>query len=1051
MASNGEFNVKAEESEQVEVDFKEVSQEEALRLLKASEKGLTSEEAARRLQEYGPNKLPEETRNPILVYLSYMWNPLSWAMEAAAIIAIALLDYVDFALIVALLLTNSTISYVEEANADKAIKALTSALAPKAKVLRDGTVSTIEAADLVPGDIIIVRLGDIVPADIKILSEGEGEETPLQVDQAALTGESLPVKKFSGNVAFSGSTIKQGERHCVVYATGMETFFGRAAALLGSAQGTANLQKIMTRIGAFCLITIGVWCVIELAVQFGHYKHQCVGGQGGCPTLLNMLVIVVGGIPIAMPTVLSVTLALGAYTLAKEGAIVSRMSAVEEMAGMDILCSDKTGTLTLNKLTVDVTNVHCYDPFSTEQVLKYGALSANTITEEPIDMVLHESYPNRDTVDQDYKTIKFIPFNPTDKYTVAYRQDAKTGAIERIMKGAPQVVVRSAHNASEIEAEATKVITEYANRGFRGLGISRAEGDGSADVGGKPRWEMVGLVPLFDPPRHDTKETIERCHGLGIDVKMITGDQLLIGKETAKQLGMGTNMFTTEALVKAKQGFGLVEGHASVEDLVEEADGFAEVFPEHKFMIVKILQERKHMCGMTGDGVNDAPALKKADVGIAVAGATDAARGAADIVLTEPGLSTIVTAIIGARKIFQRMTTYSRYTVAMTFRVCFTFGLITVIYDWYFPTILIVFLAVFNDGAMIALSKDRVEPSPVPNRWNLFSIFTSGMAYGLYLTLSSWVFYFLVTHHNFFEDKVKMYSLDEREDTLSSWCSTNLGSGTFGQAYNPGASICSVPAYSPSVQAHIGGTCTSYNSASTCTQDCAVNVLNQCIAEQKYVRGAMSRAALYAQVSISGQALVFVVRTIRHSFLDRAGGLTYVAFVLAQLASSAFAVFGLNGYEAPRDEITDCQFCTLSTGGTIPFFASRKVPLYGTESAFSASVIGCTYYVVAAWIWAIIWHFGLDPIKWAMMYILDEEGVRQRGFFSSFFAQKGEHIGANINLGISKASVTRVSVSRTSAQGFQRGSLYAGGVPGVGGRMVPGPGMLQRASLVKVH
>eukprot|EP00887_Chlorella_sp_A99_P007955 scaffold12.g7955.t1 len=400
-----------------------------------------------------------------------------------------------------------------------------------------------------------------------------------------------------------------------------------------------------------------------------------------------------------------------------------------------------------------------------------------------------------------------------------------------------------------------QVITEYANRGFRGLGISRAEGDGSADVGGKPRWEMVGLVPLFDPPRHDTKETIERCHGLGIDVKMITGDQLLIGKETAKQLGMGTNMFTTEALVKAKQaseragadaragegagaacgwaalrgcparrcsravaaarhpipplppsapspqGFGLVEGHASVEDLVEEADGFAEVFPEHKFMIVKILQ------------------------------------------------------------IFQRMTTYSRYTVAMTFRVCFTFGLITVIYDWYFPTILIVFLAVFNDGAMIALSKDRVEPSPVPNRWNLFSIFTSGMAYGLYLTLSSWVFYFLVTHHNFFEDKVKMYSLDEREDTLSSWCSTNLGSGTFGQAYNPGASICSVPAYSPS----------------------------------------------------------------------------------------------------------------------------------------------------------------------------------------------GEHIGANINLGISKASVTRVSVSRTSAQGFQRGSLYAGGVPGVGGRMVPGPGMLQRASLVKVH
>ena len=332
---------------------------------------------AQRLEEYGPNKLPESTRNPFLIYLGYMWNPLSWAMEAAALIAIGVVDYVDFILIVSLLLTNATISFVEESSADKAIKALTSALAPKAKALRDGTVSSIDAVDLVPGDVVIVRLGDIVPADIKILKEGDGSksgseehETPLQVDQAALTGESLPVKKFSGNVAFAGSTIKQGERHCVVYATGAQTFFGRAAALLGGADNVANLQIIMTRIGAVCLVTIGVWMVIELAVQFGHYGHSCLGGPGGCPTLDNMLVIIVGGIPIAMPTVLAVTLALGAADLAKDGAIVSRMSAVEELAGLDVLCSDKTGTLTLNKLTVDVSNVYPGEKYSIDEVLK---------------------------------------------------------------------------------------------------------------------------------------------------------------------------------------------------------------------------------------------------------------------------------------------------------------------------------------------------------------------------------------------------------------------------------------------------------------------------------------------------------------------------------------------------------------------------------------------------------------------------------------------------------------------------------------------------------
>jgi len=1030
--SSKDVNVDVDQGD--EVDFKDVSEQRAFELLKCDEKGLSSAEAAKRLEEYGPNKLPESSRNPLLIYLGYMWNPLSWAMEAAAIIAIALLDYADFALIVALLLVNATISFVEESNADKAIKALTSALAPKAKVIRDGEPKTVEAQDLVPGDIVVIRLGDIVPADVKILDEGAASpelETPLQCDQAALTGESLPVKKYSGDVCFSGSTIKQGERHCVVYATGMDTFFGRAAALLGASDNVANLQIIMTKIGAICLLTIGVWVVIEIGVGFGHFNHSCYGGEGYCPILTNILVIIVGGIPIAMPTVLSVTLALGAFKLAKDGAIVSRMSAVEEMAGMDILCSDKTGTLTLNKLTVDVATCHPEGDFTIEDILKYGALSANTVTEEPIDMVLFESYAERDSIKERYTLKKYVPFNPTDKYTIAHLVENETGRYFQVMKGAPQVVVRNARNASDIEEVCTKKINEYAGRGYRALGIAISEGEGT------PSWQMVGLVPLFDPPRHDTKETIERCMVMGIQVKMVTGDQLLIGKETAKQLGLGTNMFTTEALLKAKQGFGLVEGHASVEDLVEEADGFAEVFPEHKHMIVKMLQDRGHMLGMTGDGVNDAPALKKANVGIAVAGATDAARGAADIVLTEPGLFTIVGAVIGARKIFQRMTTYARYTVAMTFRISFTFGLLTVIYDWFFPTILIVLLAVFNDGAMIALSKDRVVPSHVPNRWNLFSIFTTGIVYGLYLTLSSWVFYYVLTHMTFFEDKLSMFSLDERENSVTEWCQTSGIPGYINRSGNQITDDTPISQIYDLTEAQLNA---GYGE---------IPALEQCVVEQRYVRGAMSRAALYLQVSISGQALVFVVRTAAFSLFSRAGSWTYIAFFAAQFCATLIAVFGFNGYTFPPNPVEDCQFCTLSSGGFNPFFNSREVPFAGTEAVNTASVIGCTYYAVAAWIWAAIWYFGLDPIKWAMHYILNEEGIRQQSLYQTFFNIQGEHIGTNAGIGVNRSSMSRVSVARLSGR-ISAGGYTSGGVPGVGGQIQSPGSLLSRASVVRV-
>jgi len=733
------------------VDLEKDDLDYVMACLKTSREGLKPDVAARRLAKFGPNALPEKKVNPILEFLMFMWNPLSWVMEAAALVAIFLTipggktpDWEDFLGILLLLLINATIGFIEERNAGNAVKALMDALAPRAKVLRGGEWIEIEAKELVIGDIVSLKLGDIVPADARIMS---GKD--IKIDQAALTGESLPVGKEKGDMIYSGSVVKQGEFLAVVVATGMNTFFGKAAHLVNQTESVSHLMQIVSAIGLYCMAWIGTFVLLLIVTQWPihleNYRHG----------INNILVLLIGGVPIAMPVVLSVTLAIGAHELAQHKAIVTRMTAVEELAGMTILCSDKTGTLTLNKLTIDQESFFTMNGYTVDQAMILASRASRTENQDAIDFAVVNSLPDPKMAREGIEELDFHPFNPVDKRTEITYRDNSDGKIYKATKGAPQIILGLAHNKNEIEKEVHYHIEDFAKRGFRALGIAVAEVPSGEPHGDPGPWTMVGLMPIFDPPRHDTKETIAEAIRMGVEVKMITGDQLAIAKETARRLGMGTNIFNCDVLNFSDQRASTELG-ASVGELVESADGFAGVFPEHKYRIVEVLQKRGHMVGMTGDGVNDAPALKRASVGIAVAGATDAARGASDIVLTEPGLSVIIHAMVMSRQIFQRMKNYSMYACSVTVRIVVTFAVLVWAFRFNMPPFMVLILAYLNDGTIMTISKDRVKPSPIPQRWNLREVFIVASSLGLYLTASTVIFYVTLFKTQFWHDTFKL-------------------------------------------------------------------------------------------------------------------------------------------------------------------------------------------------------------------------------------------------------------------------------------------------------
>ncbi|KAH0652550.1 hypothetical protein KY289_030228 [Solanum tuberosum] len=844
--------ISLEEIKNETVDLEKIPIEEVFEQLKCSREGLTSDEGANRLQIFGPNKLEEKKESKLLKFLGFMWNPLSWVMEAAAIMAIALAngngkppDWQDFVGIVCLLVINSTISFIEENNAGNAAAALMAGLAPKTKVLRDGRWSEQEAAILVPGDIISVKLGDIVPADARLL---EGD--PLKIDQSALTGESLPVTKNPGDEVFSGSTCKQGELEAVVIATGVHTFFGKAAHLVDSTNNVGHFQKVLTAIGNFCICSIAIGMLVEIIVMYPIQHRKYRDG------IDNLLVLLIGGIPIAMPTVLSVTMAIGSHRLSQQGAITKRMTAIEEMAGMDVLCSDKTGTLTLNKLSVDKTLVEVFiKGVDKEYVLLLAARASRVENQDAIDACMVGMLADPKEARAGIREVHFLPFNPVDKRTALTYID-NNGNWHRASKGAPEQILDLCNCKEDVRRKVHAMIDKYAERGLRSLAVARQEvPEKSKESAGGP-WQFVGLLPLFDPPRHDSAETIRRALNLGVNVKMITGDQLAIAKETGRRLGMGTNMYPSASLLGQDKDSSIAS--LPVEELIEKADGFAGVFPEHKYEIVKKLQERKHIVGMTGDGVNDAPALKKADIGIAVADATDAARGASDIVLTEPGLSVIISAVLTSRAIFQRMKNYTIYAVSITIRIVFGFMLIALIWKYDFSAFMVLIIAILNDGTIMTISKDRVKPSPMPDSWKLNEIFSTGVVLGGYQALMTVLFFWAMHDTKFFSDKFGVKDIRESDEEMMS--------------------------------------------------------------------------ALYLQVSIISQALIFVTRSRSWSFVERPGALLMIAFLIAQLVATLIAVYA------------DWTF---------------------------ARVKGCGWgWAGVIWIFSIVTYFPLDIMKFAIRYIL---------------------------------------------------------------------------------
>ncbi|KAA0168528.1 hypothetical protein FNF31_00408 [Cafeteria roenbergensis] len=930
------------------------------------ENGLSEARVAELIEEFGYNELEDDELNPFLKFLSYFWGPMPIMIWIAIIIEVIKAsitgDGVEDCIVLSILqVVNGTVGYVEELNAGNAIAALKEKLAPECTVLRTvgGRVTRgkLKSRELVPGDVVELKLGDVVPADCMLTGNPEDKEDQLQVDQSALTGESLPKTMYAHDKLKMSSLIKQGEMKAVVVATGKNTFYGKAAGLMKIDDAQGRFQKILFRITLGLLFLSLILCAIiftVLVVNGASTVPKLPGNSTVLRALSVVIVLLVASIPIAMQVVCTSTMAVGARRLASRKVIVARLSAIEELAGMTVLCSDKTGTLTKNELTLKPPTL--FGDMDEEELTFFAALSANRKSADldAIDKVIIEAVPTRSPTDpadrwtkeklDSFDVIKFTPFNPVIKRTEA-AMNAPNGAVLRVTKGAPQVILRMCIAAGTADATLGETvdakIQEYADKGFRTLGV----GVSYSSLDEPPAWQFQGLLSLFDPPRDDTAETIKAAIDGGVEVKMVTGDQRAIAVETCRQLEMGTEIFDTEILNSTFMS------DAEKSDRIFAANGFAEVMPEHKFNIVQALRERGIVTGMTGDGVNDAPALKRADIGIAVEGATDAAKAAADIVLTEPGLSVIIDAIQRSRKIFQRMRNYAIYRIACTLQLLlfFFFAVITItpssgafygdakgpqgqawpcvavgsnststgpvadmelpppdgkgphISQWWcaheaafvLPVISLVVITILNDGTIITIAHDKVIPANTPQRWDLWEVVVVATVLGLVACLGSMLLLVFALQSNYHQYHIN-------DDTVS-FFGNLLGQDNSGEANH-------------------------------------------------YVTWGQAQTVMYLKVSISDFLTVFAARTRSFFWERRPGYALAVAFVFATGASTILSIFW------PQ------SFNDISATNAYPSGGMRML---------MAPLNTNSYAVITVWVYCLIWFIGQDILKVVTYYVIE--------------------------------------------------------------------------------
>ncbi|OCK75568.1 plasma membrane ATPase 1 [Lepidopterella palustris CBS 459.81] len=740
--------------------------------------GISASDVESRRKRYGANELTTEKENMFLKFLSYFTGPILYVMELAVLLAAGLRDWVDFGVIIGILMLNAIVGWYQEKQAADVVASLKGDIAMKATVVRDGQEQNILAREIVPGDIIVIEEGSTIPADARLICDYDSPEdfalyqklkeddkftddsdpddekkgddkgddmddkenddhmddgpqhlgiSLVAADQSAITGESLAVDKYMGDVVYYTTGCKRGKAYAVCLTSAKHSFVGRTASLVQGAKDQGHFKAIMNSIGTALLVIVVFWILVAWIGGFFHHLKIATPEDSSVSLLHYALILLIVGVPVGLPVVTTTTLAVGAAYLAKQKAIVQKLTAIESLAGVDVLCSDKTGTLTANQLSIREPYVAEGQDVNWMMAVAALASSHNLKSLDPIDKVTiltMKRYPKaREILQQGWKTEKFTPFDPVSKRitTVCHMGGNKYVCA----KGAPKAILNLTNCDKETSDLFKNKATEFARRGFRSLGVAYQVNDGE--------WILLGLLSMFDPPREDTAQTIVEAQQLGVPVKMLTGDAIAIAKETCKMLALGTKVYNSQKLIHG--GLSGTTQH----DLVERADGFAEVFPEHKYQVVEMLQQRGHLTAMTGDGVNDAPSLKKADCGIAVEGASEAAQAAADIVFLAPGLSTIVLAIKTARQIFQRMKAYIQYRIALCLHLEIYLVTSMLIINETIRVELIVFIALFADLATVAVAYDNAHSEARPVEWQLPKIWIISVVLGILLALGTWV------------------------------------------------------------------------------------------------------------------------------------------------------------------------------------------------------------------------------------------------------------------------------------------------------------------------